>query len=79
MLFSRPRHPYTQALLDAAPSLARRKSAGGAHRKKLGGDPPSPINPPPGCAFAERCPRAQERCKEERPELTEGVACFFPD
>ena len=78
-LFSRPRHPYTQALLDAAPSLARRKSAGTLHRQKLKGDPPSPINPPPGCAFAERCPRAQPRCREERPELRDGVACFFPD
>jgi len=78
-LFAKPRHPYTQALLDAAPSLARRKSAGAGHRQQLRGDPPSPINPPPGCAFAERCPRAQKRCTAERPELVEGVACFFPD
>ena len=78
-LFARPRHPYTQALLDAAPSLARRKSTGGGKRQQLKGDPPSPINPPPGCAFAERCPRAQSRCRAERPELSDGVACFFPN
>ena len=78
-LFAKPRHPYTQALLDAAPSLARRKSAGGAKRQQLKGDPPSPINPPPGCAFAERCPRAHAKCRDQRPELTDGVACFFPD
>ena len=81
-LFRRPRHPYTQALLAAAPSLARRKSAGYVRPAKLKGDPPSPINPPAGCAFAERCPKAQAICRETRPEL-EGdealVACHFPD
>ncbi|MFV0473248.1 MAG: ABC transporter ATP-binding protein [Pikeienuella sp.] len=81
-LFRRPRHPYTQALLSAAPSLARRKSRGYTRPGKLKGDPPSPINPPPGCAFAERCPNAQKICRDTRPELvTEGgasVACHFP-
>ena len=66
-----------------APSLARRKSAGYVRPAKLKGDPPSPINPPPGCAFAERCPKAQAICKEDRPALkAEGdalVACHFPD
>ena len=81
-LFARPRHPYTQALLGAAPSLARRKSAGYVRPAKLKGDPPSPINPPPGCAFAERCPKAQAICKRDRPALegdTAKVACHFPD
>ena len=72
----------TQALLDAAPSLKRRKSSGTGHRQQLKGDPPSPINPPPGCAFAERCPRAQAICREEMPDLepTGGTmaACRFP-
>ncbi len=81
-LFTRPRHPYTEALLASAPSLARRKSRGYVRPAQLKGDPPSPINPPPGCAFAERCPKAQARCREERPELeTHGdtaVACHFP-
>ncbi len=81
-LFSRPLHPYTQALLAAAPSLARRKSAGYQRPAKLKGDPPSPINPPPGCAFAERCPKAQAKCREERPTLAPDgdslVACWFP-
>lgn len=81
-LFRRPRHPYTQALLAAAPSLSRRKSAGYQRPAKLRGDPPSPIDPPPGCAFAERCPRAQTRCRKDRPPLvgdSAKVACWFPD
>ncbi len=82
-LFAAPRHPYTKALLEAAPSLAWRKSRGGARRDvKLRGDPPSPISPPPGCAFAQRCPRARPLCGETRPELVEdagvSVACHFP-
>ena len=81
-LFDAPQHPYTQALLAAAPSLARRKSKGYVRPLKVQGDPPSPINPPPGCAFAERCPRAQAICREEMPDLkpTGGTmaACRFP-
>ncbi|MEM1313400.1 MAG: oligopeptide/dipeptide ABC transporter ATP-binding protein [Pseudomonadota bacterium] len=82
-LFRTPRHPYTRALLDAAPSLARRKSRGDARPMHVKGDPPSPIDPPPGCAFAERCPLAQARCRDEAPALrTLGgaeVACHFAD
>lgn len=81
-LFSRPRHPYTAALLSAAPSLARRKSAGYAREGAVKGDPPSPLNVPVGCAFASRCPRVQPKCREERPVLrpcTGGsVACHYP-
>ncbi|MGR3779656.1 MAG: ABC transporter ATP-binding protein [Albimonas sp.] len=81
-LFATPRHPYTAALLDAAPSLARRKSAGYSRAGAVKGDPPSPMNLPKGCAFASRCPRAQPRCKDEKPLLRplDGakVACHFP-
>lgn len=81
-LFEAPQHPYTQALLAAAPSLARRKSKGYVRPMKLSGDPPSPINPPKGCAFAERCPKAQNICRKSPPEAREAqglhVACYFP-
>ncbi|HBV53650.1 MAG TPA: peptide ABC transporter ATP-binding protein [Rhodobacteraceae bacterium] len=81
-LFEAPQHPYTQALLSAAPSLARRKSKGYVRPLKIAGDPPSPINPPKGCAFAERCPLAQEVCRAVPPVLEHrgagAVACHFP-
>ena len=81
-LFDAPQHPYTQALLSAAPSLARRKSRGYVRPVKISGDPPSPINPPKGCAFAERCPKAQDVCRRVQPVLEPRgptqVACHFP-
>ena len=81
-LFSRPRHPYTAALLSAAPSLARRKSAGYVREGAVKGDPPSPLNVPTGCAFASRCPRVQPKCRDERPvlrsEAASAVACHYP-
>jgi len=81
-LFSRPRHPYTAVLLEAAPSLARRKSRGYRRQGIVTGDPPSPLNLPVGCAFASRCPQAQERCRAEKPRLQDTgagkVACHFP-
>ncbi|WP_322866974.1 ABC transporter ATP-binding protein [Aquicoccus sp. G2-2] len=81
-LFDAPQHPYTQALLSAAPSLARRKSKGYVRPLKISGDPPSPINPPKGCAFADRCPRAQDVCRQTPPALDpigdSLVACHFP-
>ena len=60
-----PRHPYTQALLAATPSLdpARRAPV------PLAGEMPSPVAPPSGCAFAARCPRAEPVCRAERPAL----------
>ncbi|MEX5599256.1 ABC transporter ATP-binding protein [Pseudophaeobacter sp. C1-32P7] len=80
-LFDSPKHPYTQALLAAAPSLARRKSKGYVRPLKLSGDPPSPINPPKGCAFVDRCPLAQDLCRQEQPILKPNgasqVACHF--
>jgi peptide/nickel transport system ATP-binding protein len=81
-LFSRPRHPYTAALLSAAPSLARRKSAGYLREGAVKGDPPSPLKIPVGCAFASRCQRVQPKCTEEQPILrgdaTGSVACHYP-
>jgi len=82
-IFGGARHPYTQALLESAPSLARRKSSGYQRQAAVSGDPPSPVNIPPGCAFAGRCPKAQARCTTDRPVLTEdggrSVACHFPN
>jgi len=66
-VFKRPAHPYTQALLSAVPSL----NPGGRRRILLRGEPPSPINPPPGCRFHPRCPHAQDICRECEPELKE--------
>ncbi|RFP88545.1 ATP-binding cassette domain-containing protein [Rhodobacteraceae bacterium 63075] len=81
-IFDAPQHPYSQALLAAAPSLKRRKSEGYVRPMKLSGDPPSPIRPPKGCAFADRCPKAQELCRDMPPEPHEEgalrVACHFP-
>ena len=74
-LFSRPRHPYTRALMEAIPDL----DMTGRARIPVGGEVPSPITPPTGCAFHPRCPLAGPRCKAERPELKPAgdamVAC----
>ena len=69
-LYTDPLHPYTQALLDAVPIP---DPAIEAHReyKVLGGEVPSPLNPPQGCVFHTRCPRASEECKMQVPELRE--------
>ncbi len=65
-LFAQPLHPYTQSLLAAAPSIDPRQRRTQA---PLQGDVPSPSNPPPGCSFHTRCPRAVARCREEVPML----------
>ena len=62
-LFSAPRHPYPRALLEAIPDLAMT----GRRRIPVGGEVPSPITPPPGCAFHPRCPLAGPRCRTEPP------------
>ena len=80
ILYEAPLHHYTAALLSSAvepdPESARTSVA-------LTGEPPSPINPPSGCRFRTRCPRAEARCAEEVPELREvapghQVSCHFP-
>jgi peptide/nickel transport system ATP-binding protein len=70
-LFSRPRHPYTQMLLDAVPDLEMT----GKPRTPVGGEVPNPLDPPAGCAFHPRCPHANERCRRERPAPVDRVAC----
>jgi peptide/nickel transport system ATP-binding protein len=74
-IFRRPLHPYTRLLLDAIPDLVHI----GRARRPIGGEVPSPMAPPSGCAFHPRCPLANARCREEAPALLEaggtGVAC----
>jgi oligopeptide/dipeptide ABC transporter ATP-binding protein len=80
-LFATPRHPYTRALLAAIPHPDPRRRG---KVKPLGGDVPSPMNPPPGCRFHTRCPFAQDRCRQEEPalrSLADGhqAACHFAE
>jgi oligopeptide transport system ATP-binding protein len=82
-LFDRPRHPYTAALLSAITDL---DSEVPRERILLEGDVPSPIDPPPGCRFAGRCPKVRDQCRREEPLLeprrgdppNHATACFFP-
>ena len=67
-LFLRPLHPYTEALLSAVPVPNPRLKRS---KRLLPGDVPSPMNPPPGCAFHSRCPYAEARCRTEAPQLRE--------
>jgi oligopeptide/dipeptide ABC transporter ATP-binding protein len=81
LLYSRPRHPYTRALLSAVPvpdPTAERR------RLSLQGEPPSPLNPPSGCRFRTRCWKAQALCETTEPPLAgddprHQVACHFPE
>jgi peptide/nickel transport system ATP-binding protein/oligopeptide transport system ATP-binding protein len=80
-VWDQPAHPYTQALLAAAP-VADPKLARSRTRSVLQGELPSPLNPPPGCSFNTRCLYARERCREERPMLRavsggRKVACHY--
>lgn len=65
-VFTERVHPYTKALFSAIPNPDPAKKR---DRVILRGDVPSPLNPPEGCAFCTRCPRVEEVCREERPEL----------
>jgi peptide/nickel transport system ATP-binding protein len=79
-LFDKPLHPYTRALMRAAPHLAGEERAKGRLADIPGALPP-PWDMPPGCAFAPRCPSAIERCWKEEPPLAlkedaHWVACW---
>jgi oligopeptide/dipeptide ABC transporter ATP-binding protein len=79
-LYRQPLHPYTKALLESIPST---EPGGTRASATIKGEPPSPINPPSGCRFRTRCPRATDLCANEEPqprELVPGhmVACHFP-
>jgi dipeptide transport system ATP-binding protein len=77
VLFTNPLHPYTRALLASTPGLI---GVPQSQRIVLKGELPSPLNPPNGCVFSTRCPRATARCHNERPTLEtvagRQVACF---
>jgi oligopeptide/dipeptide ABC transporter ATP-binding protein len=77
-IFDQPLHPYTQGLLKAVPAF----SSAGARLETIPGQVPSPLNYPPGCHFAGRCPHAFERCHTEKPDLFDcgsghQSACFL--
>jgi peptide/nickel transport system ATP-binding protein len=77
-LFANPQHPYTQLLLRTIPDVA----APNRDRELMGGEPPSPLDPPNGCAFHPRCPMATDLCSQKAPEVRgrEGggaIACHF--
>ena len=79
-LFQNPLHPYTKGLLATVPSAdpKRRKKP----QIEIFGEPPSPVDPPPGCRFASRCPLVEERCRVETPLLrqiksNQKVACHL--
>jgi peptide/nickel transport system ATP-binding protein len=81
-LYARPLHHYTAALLDSIP-VPDPTVRPGAAPDAVAGDPPSPIDPPSGCRFRTRCPRAERYCAEVEPPLAElkpghFVACHFP-
>ncbi len=81
-VFGQPRHPYTRVLLSSLPSL---DPDAPVKRQVLEGDPPTPIDPPPGCPFAPRCPEARDLCSKRAPALeamepgrAHFAACHFP-
>ena len=80
-VFEKPLHPYTQILLASIP-VPDPVEARRPRKLRITGEPPSPINPPPGCRFHPRCPMVMERCRREEPPLMEVesdhyVACWL--
>ena len=80
-IYADPRHPYTAALLSAMPSTDPDRRT---EEAPLAGDPPNPIDPPPGCRFHTRCPFAEEPCRRAEPGLNPAgdrrqVACHVND
>jgi peptide/nickel transport system ATP-binding protein len=78
-IFERPLHPYTYALMNSFPSIKGKKQ----HLEPLPGEPPDLINPPPGCRFHPRCPRATHTCQEQMPAFEDYgnhhfAACWHP-
>lgn len=78
-IFNAPKHPYTKLLADSAPVVGRPLKAPEQKDSEL----PDPLNPPPGCAFAKRCPRATEICSRDEPPLRQMgehqfAACHHP-
>jgi oligopeptide transport system ATP-binding protein len=81
--YAKPLHPYSQALMQAVPEPDPRREKGRIGTA-LQGELPSVLNPPPGCVFASRCPKAADLCRTTRPDLREVApgrlaACHFPD
>lgn len=79
-----PRHPYTALLLASRPGLPAGRDPLAARRRQVAGEPASPTDPPPGCPFHPRCPRAGRRCRSERPGETREpddrrYACHDPE
>ncbi|GAB5377260.1 MAG: hypothetical protein AcusKO_37220 [Acuticoccus sp.] len=81
-VYRHPRHPYTALLLSCAPAPGRKLALPDEGEAEL----PDPYDPPPGCAFAARCPRAEPLCREVDPALSDAAgadsarrsACHFP-
>lgn len=79
---SQPKHPYTNSLLSAAPE---KDPSVGRTRVLLEGEPPDPVNLPSGCAFAPRCPKADDDCRQAEPALDAAgdeehmAACYYPE
>ena len=78
-LYAAPKHPYTEMLFEAVPSLEQI----GRRRVPVEGEIPSPIDPPPGCPFHPRCPIAEQQCREVKPPVRDvaghDVACHLAD
>ncbi len=79
-VFQKPMHPYTKALLESRPQILKGKIT---QHRSLKGELPSPMNPPPGCIFHLRCPKATDICKKKIPPLrqisNQKVACHHPE